>query len=163
MITISECAAFAGLASNELVLGAVPASRHHCLLASYLLNSHRGLDAVRAMIVSDLRGYLDLGASSCAADLLIVLRMFLTDFPEARLGGRGRSETRSRVLREMALLEDFEHFERDAAEGVVISFWRNRPRDGRRARLVGRRDADFGGDRAVARLSSRASVLRSDG
>lgn len=85
MITVSECAAFAGLASNELVLGAVPSAKHRLLLSSYLLNLRRGPGAVRDMIVSDLRGFLDLGVTSRAADLLIVLRIFLSDHPQARL------------------------------------------------------------------------------
>lgn len=164
MITISECAAFAGLASNELVLGAVPSTRHHSLLSSYLLNSHRGLQAVRAMIVADLRGFLDLGVSVRAADLLIVLRMFLTDFPEARQARRLEPPAgAARTSREASILAHFDEFGRDAAEGVVISFSRDGKR-GRRPLRGERRDAaDFAGDRAVARLGSRQFYLRSDG
>jgi hypothetical protein len=83
MITVTQCAALAGLASNEMVLGVTPSARHHSLLASYLLNLGRGPVAVRTMIVADLRAFLDLGAARRAADLLIVLRFFLSKHPEA--------------------------------------------------------------------------------
>ncbi|BGE85644.1 MULTISPECIES: hypothetical protein [Methylosinus] len=84
MISVSECAAIAGLASNELVLGAAPSAKHRSLLTSYLLNAHKGLDTVRGAIVADLRRFLDLGVPARAADLLIVLRMLLTLHPAAR-------------------------------------------------------------------------------
>ena len=37
------------------------------------------------MMVSDLRCWLDLGVAQQAADSLIVLRQYLSDYPEARL------------------------------------------------------------------------------
>lgn len=40
--------------------------------------------AVREMIIADLRRFRDLGALQPSADLLLVLRLFLTDHPEAR-------------------------------------------------------------------------------
>ncbi len=95
MLTFAQCANIAGLASHEMILGASPSRRHEALLVSYLLNLHRGPVAVREMIVSDLRGFLDLGARDCAGDLLLVLRLFLSQYPEARraprLGTRRRS------------------------------------------------------------------------
>lgn len=84
MIAFAQCVAFAGLSSNEMILGATPSARHYSLLASYLLNLGRGPVTVRDMIVSDLRSFLDLGAKQRAADLLIVLRIFLSDYPQAR-------------------------------------------------------------------------------
>lgn len=84
MITFAQCARFAGLAPNEMILGASSTRSHEALLLSYLLNLHRGPAAVREMIVSDLRGFLDLGARDCAGDLLFVLRVFLSEYPEAR-------------------------------------------------------------------------------
>jgi hypothetical protein len=84
MITAAQCAAFAGLAQNEIILGATSSRKHEALLLSYLLNLHRGPVAVREMIVSDLRGFLDLGARDCAADTLLVLRLFLYEYPEAK-------------------------------------------------------------------------------
>jgi len=92
MITVAQCATYAGLAANEIVLGASPARRHEALLSSYLLNLHRDPDAVREMIVSDLRGFLDLGARDCAADLLLVLRVFLSKYPEARRAAPANEE-----------------------------------------------------------------------
>lgn len=84
MITLAQCTSFAALAPNEIVLGPTPSAKHHLLLTSYLLNLKRGQEVVRDMMVSDLRRWLDLGAVQRAADLLIVLRQFLFDYPEAR-------------------------------------------------------------------------------
>lgn len=78
MITATECAEFADLASNEMLLGEPPSARHHSLLSSYRLNLKRGRAAVCEMILSDLRNSIDLGAVRRAADLLVVLRLFLS-------------------------------------------------------------------------------------
>ena len=83
MITVRQCAAFAGLVSNEMLLGVLPSAKHRSLLSSYLLNLKRGPVAVRDMIVADLRSFLDIGASQRAADLLIVLRLFFAEYPQA--------------------------------------------------------------------------------
>ncbi len=85
MITLEQCSGFAGLAPNEMVLGATPSGMHDTLLSSYLLNMKHGPTAIRRMMIADIRSSLDLGASKHAADLLIVLRRFLFDHPEARL------------------------------------------------------------------------------
>jgi len=85
MITVEACIEFAGLASNEMVLGATPTAKHRALLSSYLLNLWRGPKTVRKMIIADMRSWLDLGRTDYAADFLIVLRQFLSDYPEARL------------------------------------------------------------------------------
>jgi hypothetical protein len=85
MITVEQCMKFAGLASNQMVLGATPSSKHRALLSSYVLNLWRGPKTVRKMIVADIRLWLDLGRSDYAADFLIVLRQFLSDYPEARV------------------------------------------------------------------------------
>ena len=58
------------------------------MLSSYLLNLKRGPVAVRKMIVSDIRAAIDLGASEYAADLVLVLRMFLSKHLEARISQR---------------------------------------------------------------------------
>ena len=84
MITLEQCVASTGLAPGELCLGSTPSTKHRALLGSYLLNLKRGPEFVREMMVSDLRRWLDLGAVEQAADLLIVLRQFLTAHPEAR-------------------------------------------------------------------------------
>jgi hypothetical protein len=85
MITVEQCMKFAGLASNQMVLGATPSAKHRALLSSYVLNLWRGPKTVRKMIVADIRLWLDLGRSDYAADFLIVLRQFLSDYPEARV------------------------------------------------------------------------------
>jgi hypothetical protein len=85
MITVEQCAEFAGLASHEMVLGAPPSAKHRVLLSSYVLNLWRGPKTVRKMIVADIRLWLDLGRPDYAADFLVVLRRFLYDYPEARL------------------------------------------------------------------------------
>lgn len=82
-MSFARCAALAAApTSNEIISGVRPSARHNSLLASYLLNMSRGPAAVRDLIVSDLRGFLDLGVKRQAADLLIVLRFFLAKYPE---------------------------------------------------------------------------------
>ncbi|MBL1258001.1 MULTISPECIES: hypothetical protein [Methylocystis] len=71
--------------AGETILAAAPSARSRVLLSSYLLNLWRGPDAVRDMIVADFCAATDLGASAQAADLLLVLRQFLEDWPEAGL------------------------------------------------------------------------------
>jgi hypothetical protein len=90
MVTIGECVVFSGLALDEIVLGATPSNTHRVLLSSYLLNLWRGPKAVREMIVADMRLSLDLGMIKHAADLLLILRRFLSDYPESRLAHRSR-------------------------------------------------------------------------
>jgi hypothetical protein len=85
MITLEECAEFAALETSELFTGAILSARHRSLLSSYLLNLWRGPIAVRKMIVGDIRAAIDLGASKYAADLTLVLRLFLSKHPEARI------------------------------------------------------------------------------
>jgi hypothetical protein len=85
MITVEQCAEFSGLASNETVLGATPSAKHRALLSSYVLNLWRGPKTVRKMIVAHIRIWLDLGMVKEAADLVVVLRQFLSDYPEAKL------------------------------------------------------------------------------
>ncbi len=77
MIGLTQCARLAGLTSDEIFIGVEETDRHRKLLLSYLLNLHHGRRAVRNMIVADLRGFVDLGAQARAADLLLVLRLFL--------------------------------------------------------------------------------------
>jgi len=85
MVSVKECATFARLASNQMILGATPSPKHRVLLSSYLLSLSRGPKAVRRMIVADMEMWLDLGMPQQASDLLIVLRQFSVDYPESRL------------------------------------------------------------------------------
>ena len=84
VITMEQCKIFSGLLSNEMVVGPVPSPKHRARLTGYLLNLKWGQATVREMIVADIRAALDLGALNRAADLLVVLRLFLSDHPEAR-------------------------------------------------------------------------------
>ncbi len=79
MISVARCADIAELSGSELILGIEPSERHKWLLSGYLLNKRLGRHAVLKMIVADLRRYLDLGVPARAADLLIVLRLFLSE------------------------------------------------------------------------------------
>ncbi len=83
MISLSRCIDLADLDPKELLVGVAPSARHYSLLAGYVLNLDRGVGAVRDLIRSDLAGYIDLGAKARAADLLLILRLFLSDYPEA--------------------------------------------------------------------------------
>jgi|APFre7841882630_1041343.scaffolds.fasta_scaffold51448_2 hypothetical protein len=83
MTTLPQCAAYGDLSFEEIMVCAVPSGRHVSLLASYLLNMARGESAVRNMIQKDIHGFMDLGAQERAADALLVLRLFLSRYPEA--------------------------------------------------------------------------------
>ncbi len=112
MIGLSRCARLAGLTPDEIFIGVEESDRHRRLLFSYLLNLHHGRRTVRNMIVVDLRGFVDLGAEARAADLLVVLRMFVSDCgdpekPRAE-GPRARSTQASR-LRSTRLLAQAGH------------------------------------------------------
>ncbi len=81
------------------MLGATACSKHRVLLSGYILNLWRGPQTVRKMIVADIQLWLDLGSHKQAADLLFVLRVFLADYPEARLlKGRVRTPATPRVV-----------------------------------------------------------------
>jgi hypothetical protein len=95
LITFTQCAALAGLCSKKIVLGVTPSTAHDSLFSSYLVNLWRGPKIVRDMIVADICWSVDFGASKRAADLLIVLRRFLSDYPGARLGQRLSRSSRS--------------------------------------------------------------------
>jgi len=84
MITMNQCADLAGLAHDELALCAVPSARHKSLLSSYLFNLERGENTVCCMIIGDFWGLMELGAQEQAADALLVLRLFLSDYPNGK-------------------------------------------------------------------------------
>jgi hypothetical protein len=83
MISLAQCASIAELASSELIVGVVPSDRHNRILSTYLLSKSPSQKTLVDMIVSDLRSFLDIGLQSCAADLLIVLRLLLSKPEEA--------------------------------------------------------------------------------
>ncbi|WP_018266432.1 hypothetical protein [Methylosinus sp. LW4] len=78
LIPLSRCAELCGLAPHEMIAGAAPSPFHQSLYESYLMLCDRGADFVRDLIVSDLRRALDIGATRLAAELLLVLRRFLS-------------------------------------------------------------------------------------
>jgi hypothetical protein len=78
-ITVERCAVLSGLRSHEIFLGVTPTTKHDSLYASYQFRHAEGEEALRDMIVADIRAALDLGAAKRAADLLIVLRRFLSE------------------------------------------------------------------------------------
>jgi hypothetical protein len=69
---------------DELALCAVPSARHKSLLSSYLFNLERGENTVCRMIIGDFWGLMELGAQEQAADALLVLRLFLSDYPNGK-------------------------------------------------------------------------------
>lgn len=83
MISLTQCMVLEDLGSNETILGVAPGAKHHSLLLSYLFNLNRGVAFVRDMIIADFRSSIDIGATQQAADLLVVLRLFFSEYPEA--------------------------------------------------------------------------------
>lgn len=83
MISLTQCMVLEDLGSNETISGVAPGAKHHSLLLSYLFNLKRGDAFVRDMIIADLRSSIDIGATQQAADLLVVLRLFFSEYPEA--------------------------------------------------------------------------------
>jgi hypothetical protein len=83
MTQLAEILAPSGLVPPSLD-GVAPSRAHERALASYLLNRHRGVGAVRDILVADIRAYVDLGQAHAAVDLMVVLKMLLARWPEAR-------------------------------------------------------------------------------
>jgi len=98
MISLTQCLVLGGLGSNEAMMGIAPCAKHHSLLLSYLFNLKRGLAFVRDMIIVDLRSSIDVGAMQQAADLLVVLRLFFSEYPEAAYVPRGCGFVKRRLL-----------------------------------------------------------------
>jgi hypothetical protein len=82
MTTLQAVRSATGLCTEEMIVGVAEAETHRAVLASYLSNLWRGSEVVRDLIVADIRSALDLGVAERAADLLLVLRLFLTTHPE---------------------------------------------------------------------------------
>ena len=96
MVTLADCAEFTGLDSSEIFVSSGISPKHKSLLLSYVLNLNHGPGAVREMIVADIRAAIDLGATERAADLLLILRVFLFEHPEARMTRQPRLSGRRR-------------------------------------------------------------------
>ena len=156
MISVSECAADrrprverAGSGRSPVCEAPLPSVELSAQLPS-------GLDAVRAMIVADLRRFLDLGVPARAADLLIVLRMLLTDHPQAGRLALRPAPRRAAPL-EAVFAVDLDAFDPGREAGVVLSFAR------RGRRIEPRGYPDRLGDPAILRRGSRPFYLRGDG
>jgi hypothetical protein len=89
MISLEDCISMCGLDENEV---AAIAEHEHipeiaaAALASYLLNQPHGGEAIRTMIIDDIRKALDEGHIKHAAELFMALRHFLQQHPDARTG-----------------------------------------------------------------------------
>ena len=89
MISLEDCIRMCGLDENEV---AAIAEHEHipeitaAALASYLLNQPHGGEAIRTMIIDDIRKVLDEGHIKHAAELFMALRHFLEQHPDARTG-----------------------------------------------------------------------------
>jgi hypothetical protein len=85
MRTLQEIRSATGLLTEELIVGATETEAHRAMLSGYLSHVWRGSDVVRGLIVADIRSALHLEVQERAADLLLVLRLFLTTHSEAAL------------------------------------------------------------------------------
>ncbi len=89
MITGEDCIALAGLTQEEV--DAVAEHEHvgdiqAAALANILLHSDKGADAIRRMMVDDIRAALAGGRPAHAAQIIGALRHFLYEHPEGRIG-----------------------------------------------------------------------------
>jgi len=91
MISLQQCASITGLSSHEVILGVTPSARHDALLRSYTSIASLGKAALCGLIVTDLRNFLDLGATRQAGDRFIVLRRFLSEELDAPSAERPRA------------------------------------------------------------------------
>ena len=89
MITLQDCIDLCGLNDDEVA--AISEHEHipeiaAAALASYLLHQPHGGEAIRTMIMDDIRKALDAGRVKHAAELFMALQHFLNTHPDARAG-----------------------------------------------------------------------------
>jgi hypothetical protein len=89
MISRQDCIALCGLDEEEIA--AISEHEHvpetaAAALANYLLHQPHGGEAIRKMIIDDIRKALDEGRVAHAAHLFGALQQFLRDHPEGRVG-----------------------------------------------------------------------------
>lgn len=87
MISIEDCIAMCGLTRDEIE--AIAEHEHvpeivAASLGQYLLNRTRGCEAIRDMIIDDVRQAQARGDRAHVQSLLHVLHHFLRDHPDAR-------------------------------------------------------------------------------
>jgi hypothetical protein len=86
MISIEDCVALCGLDRDAV---AAIAEHEHIpeiaasALGKYMLSSPKGAEAVKQMIVDDVRRAVASGRVRHAAELIMALRHFLADYPQA--------------------------------------------------------------------------------
>jgi hypothetical protein len=86
MISLEDCIAMCGLDADEVA--AISEHEHipetaATALASYLLGQPGGGQAIRSMIIDDIRTALDAGRVKHAAELFAALQHFLQQYPAA--------------------------------------------------------------------------------
>jgi hypothetical protein len=89
MISLEDCIGLCGL--DEEHVAAISEHEHMpeiaaAALASYLLKQPHGGETIRTMIIDDIHKALDEGRIRHAAELLMALRHFLEQNPDARVG-----------------------------------------------------------------------------
>lgn len=87
MITLEDCIAMSGLTEEEIL--AIAEHEHvpeavACGLAQYLAESEGGFEAIRDIIVDDIRTAQRAQDTAHVQELLHVLHHFLREHPEAR-------------------------------------------------------------------------------
>lgn len=92
MIALEDCVALCGLTPEEV--HAIGEHEHvpdviAASLGNYLLQSDKGAETIRGMIVDDIRGALHRGDVDHARDLMVALRHFVAEHPAAALGKPG--------------------------------------------------------------------------
>lgn len=81
MIPLRSCATMAESDPGQLLVSARLRPMHWKLRSGYLVNLDKGPAAVCALIIVDLRAFLDLVAKDRAANALVELRLLLSQFP----------------------------------------------------------------------------------
>lgn len=89
MITLEDCVGLCGLTPEEV--HAIGEHEHvpdmiAAALGAYLLQSDRGVETIRGMIVDDIRAALHRGDVGHARELTAALRHFVAEHPAAALG-----------------------------------------------------------------------------
>ena len=85
-VSLEDCIALCGLDEEEVA--AISEHEHipeiaAAALASYLLHQPHGIETIRTMIIDDIRTALDAGRNQHAAELVMALRHFLEQHPDA--------------------------------------------------------------------------------
>ena len=89
MISLEDCIGLCGLDEDQVA--AISEHEHMpeiaaAALAGYLLKQPHGGETIRTMIIDDIHKALDEGRIRHAAELLMALRHFLEQNPDARVG-----------------------------------------------------------------------------